>query len=224
MRIIISISLILLFTNFSGCEKEDPLISGEVEGIVKDYTGLDGCGFIIELTNGEKLEPAQMADTGFVFYDGQRVVLTYTELTDMASICMVGKIVRIETIRETGCMKIQQLNIGCSWDDLPDDPFAVNSVTIKDDCLEISLSYGGGCEAHVFTMYLMPNRCGTPPVPPPSLVLCHESNGDMCEAYITETVSFSLTTLQSLGGNPITFSLSLNFDGSDFYREFTYKY
>ena len=68
-------------------------------GTVKDYTGLDGCGLLIELDNGVVLEPAEMVPN-FVIYDGQRVRLSYTELKDRASICMAGVIARIDCISE----------------------------------------------------------------------------------------------------------------------------
>ncbi len=68
-------------------------------GTVKDYTGLDGCGLLIILDNGETLEPAEVVPN-FVLKEGQRVRLSYTELTDRASICMAGKIVRIDCIEE----------------------------------------------------------------------------------------------------------------------------
>jgi PKD repeat protein len=67
-------------------------------GTVADYTGLDGCGLVIQLDNGEVLEPQQIVPE-FTLKDGQRVVLSYTEIPS-ASICMVGKIVRIDCIRE----------------------------------------------------------------------------------------------------------------------------
>jgi PKD repeat protein len=68
-------------------------------GTVKDYTGLDGCGLLIVLDNGEVLEPAEIIPN-FLLKDGQRVRLGYTELTDHGSICMAGKIVRIDCIGE----------------------------------------------------------------------------------------------------------------------------
>jgi len=68
-------------------------------GTVLDKTGLDGCGLLIQLDNGEILEPVEIVPN-FVLKNGQRVHLAYTELTDRASICMVGKIVRIDCIGE----------------------------------------------------------------------------------------------------------------------------
>jgi PKD repeat protein len=72
-------------------------------GTVADYTGLDGCGLVIKLDNGELLEPQQIVPN-FELKAGQRVMLSYTEIP-YASICMAGKIVRIDCIREVsgGC-------------------------------------------------------------------------------------------------------------------------
>jgi hypothetical protein len=70
-----------------------------ITGTVKDYTGLDGCGLLIGLDDGELLEPAEMVPN-FELKAGQRVKLSYTELTDRASICMAGKIVRVTCIEE----------------------------------------------------------------------------------------------------------------------------
>jgi PKD repeat protein len=68
-------------------------------GTVVDYTGLDGCGLLIKLDNGEVLEPVEVVPN-FALKNGQRVHLAYTELNDRASICMAGKIVRIDCIGE----------------------------------------------------------------------------------------------------------------------------
>jgi|GEM_PF-2160127 len=68
-------------------------------GTVMDYTGLDGCGLLILLDNGEVLEPVEIVPD-FELKNGQRVHLAYTELKDRASICMTGKIVRIDCIGE----------------------------------------------------------------------------------------------------------------------------
>ena len=68
-------------------------------GTVMDFTGLDGCGLLIQLDNGEVLEPAEIIPN-FVLTNGQRVRLSYTELPDRASTCMAGKIVRIDCIEE----------------------------------------------------------------------------------------------------------------------------
>lgn len=62
-----------------------------VKGTVKDYTGLDGCGLIIVLDNGTKLEPKQRPDATF---KDKRVALSYKD-AHTASICMVGTVADI---------------------------------------------------------------------------------------------------------------------------------
>jgi PKD repeat protein len=68
-------------------------------GTVVDYTGLDACGLIIQLDNGQMLEPQEIIPE-FQLKAGQRVKLSYSELPNYASVCMVGKIVRIDCIEE----------------------------------------------------------------------------------------------------------------------------
>lgn len=79
---------------------------------VKDLTGLDGCGFVLVLDNGEKLEPVldiircgtppvpPPAINGIALEDGMRVRVTYEELKDRGSVCMAGKIVKVTCISE----------------------------------------------------------------------------------------------------------------------------
>jgi hypothetical protein len=80
---------------------------------IKDARGLDGCGFILVLDNGEKLEPvlAYKLDCGWgmqdagaflggvALADGKRVKIGYKE-SSRPSICMVGKTVEITCISE----------------------------------------------------------------------------------------------------------------------------
>lgn len=75
---------------------------GEIKnktGIVKEYTHLDGCNFIIELDDGTKLEPMEVVPV-FEFRDGQKVKISYTPLEGVASTCMVGKLVKITKIKK----------------------------------------------------------------------------------------------------------------------------
>ncbi len=67
-----------------------------VQGTLKNLTGLDGCGFVIDLENGSRLEPESFP-TGFDPQDGEQVKFSYTAL-DQASICMTGQPVKIHCI------------------------------------------------------------------------------------------------------------------------------
>ena len=85
-----------------------------VPATVRDLTGFDGCGWVLELTNGKRLEPEFILRCGtepqvreanedalstFEFRDGQKVRISYEE-TNRPSICMVGPTVKVTCIEE----------------------------------------------------------------------------------------------------------------------------
>lgn len=100
-----------------GCEEES-IHAGCNQGVfatVKDLTGLDGCSYVFELSDGTRLEPQMLAFCGtpplsmeitenplynFQFIDGKTVRINYEEVSDAVSICMAGKIVKITCIEE----------------------------------------------------------------------------------------------------------------------------
>jgi len=64
-------------------------------GTVVNMKGLDGCGLNIRLDNGTILEPTNIDDFPLIKVDSQRIQFTYQEVDNMASICMVGPMVKI---------------------------------------------------------------------------------------------------------------------------------
>lgn len=222
-RLLILFLFIPLFLGIAGCEGDPAPGIVESKGIVRDYTGLDGCGFIIELPDGKKLEPFYL-DSSFTMFDGQHVLVRYAILEDHASICMVGYAARIYSIRETDCGPITRVDIDFPLETLPDDPFGIDTVVISKDCLDVTIWYSGGCKKHEFSLVELPISCGTPPVPPPTLLLCHDSNNDACEAYIRETFSFDLTSLQIQDSTSTTFNLLINIPNSSYSKTITYAY
>jgi hypothetical protein len=105
---------IILLLSLNSCTEQDaPEPDCNTYATVKDLRGLDGCGFVFELQNGQRLEPVY-PDRGwcgtvtadqltalekFDLRDGQRVFIGYQEST-RPSICMVGQTVEITCIRE----------------------------------------------------------------------------------------------------------------------------
>ena len=102
--------LIIVFTQ---CES-DSTEACSTPATVRDFTGLDGCGWVFELQDGTLLEPLRLLRCGtpspskeanedplqdFVFEAGKRVFISYTE-TLSPSICMVGPVVKITCISE----------------------------------------------------------------------------------------------------------------------------
>ncbi|TPG66507.1 hypothetical protein [Hymenobacter nivis] len=65
---------------------------------VRDLSGLDGCGKVLELADGTRLLPAGPAWQGFAAADGQRVTIAYTPLAGVMTTCMAGKSVTITCI------------------------------------------------------------------------------------------------------------------------------
>ncbi len=92
----------LLFSTLSflifGCSKTH---EGMTKATLKDYTGLDGCGIVIELENGDVLEPTNLTEfsSSVSIADGQKVWVKYHSIS-AASICMVGPIVQIDELEE----------------------------------------------------------------------------------------------------------------------------
>jgi len=69
---------------------------GEVLALV-DLTGLDGCGWVFEKGNGDRLEPLNLQEKLPSPVPQQYRVL-YKVRTEGASICMVGQLIEIQCI------------------------------------------------------------------------------------------------------------------------------
>lgn len=66
---------------------------------LKNLTGLDGCGWVLVLNDGSKLEPINLSEFESSPTENQKACITYTELQS-GSFCMVGKVVEINTWEE----------------------------------------------------------------------------------------------------------------------------
>lgn len=102
MKNLIRFGLLLTLTVFTllntSCKKENvTTCDGEI-GIFKDFTGLDGCGILLELEDTSRLEFTNLAL--FDIELGEEYCVTYEEQTDMGSVCMAGKIVEILTLEK----------------------------------------------------------------------------------------------------------------------------
>lgn len=91
-----SLVLILGLGTLTSCDK-DTDCSNAVKAEFKDLTGLDGCGMVIELANGDRLEPTNLANFEIEVVDSRKIWVEY-HVVDGASICMVGEIVEIVCI------------------------------------------------------------------------------------------------------------------------------
>lgn len=113
--------LLLLVIVLCSCEAEklepqqESVASCAYTGTIEDHTGLDGCGYLIRLDNGNYLEPVRRFFCGtpplpedaandplmnFEFEHGKRVTLNYEVTEEFGSICMKGELVIVTCIEE----------------------------------------------------------------------------------------------------------------------------
>jgi hypothetical protein len=89
----ILIALLLVLTGVQ-CSKEKLF---EAYGTIRDYTGLDGCGLMIDLDSGGRLEVVSLPPNT-TLVAGKRVRVEYKPVPAF-SICMAGttaKIIRLQ--------------------------------------------------------------------------------------------------------------------------------
>ncbi len=86
--------------------------------------------------------------------------------------------------------------IGKADDKFGNDDFEINSTSITEDILEISVSYSGGCKEHKFTLITSEEFRESDPVQL-AVSLAHNAMGDTCEAYPTEEYQFDLTPIKT---------------------------
>lgn len=83
-----------------GCRKDsaDPADSCATPATVRDLTGFDGCGKVLVLATGQRLEPRGAAWANFAAVDAQHVIVGYAPTNGVSS-CMVGQTVEVTCIR-----------------------------------------------------------------------------------------------------------------------------
>ena len=91
-----------VFCGLSGSVVLGSLLAGCVDSdfgnaTLRDYTGLDGCDWVIELDNGEVVEPRNVEDFIAEPASSLRLLVEYTVEAEAVSICMVGPVVTLTT-------------------------------------------------------------------------------------------------------------------------------
>jgi hypothetical protein len=206
--------IIFLFAIFSiiftACENDDDEIRLEEVGMVVDYAGAGNCGFVIELENGARIQPLYYPE-GFTFSQGQRIHVEYIELTNVLPSCDRGTPAEIVFIEELNCAPYVDLYFS-NYDSLARDPVYIHEAFVDGDCLQIKLSYSGGCEEHTIDLARMhPWTASSSTVP--TFEIRHNANGDMCEAWFTKELRYDLTQLKQEGKKEFVLTAKLN-DGT----------
>jgi hypothetical protein len=204
------------FLTLSGCSKNDEPELLQATGVVLDYAGTGHCSVIIQLDDGTRIQPLHYPD-GFIFTEGQRVIVEYVNLPHLVSSCGQGEVCNIISITETNCGSPLTLLNRDNYNIIPNDPVFLHEVYTDGDCLHVKVSFSGGCATHIFHLGLV--HLGQDENGTALLELRHDSKGDMCEAFLTKELSFSLEQLRKEGINRFVFS-ALLIDGKTIIREF----
>jgi len=85
--------------------------------------------------------------------------------------------------------------------------FNVDSWSINGSVLEITVSYSGGCEEHIFRLYTDQKYMKSYP-PQLNLFLEHIDNNDRCRAMIIKKLSFDVAGIEYPGTSEIILRLN----------------
>ncbi|MFY0643468.1 MAG: hypothetical protein JXR19_03300 [Bacteroidia bacterium] len=172
-------------------------------GEVVDMTGLDGCGLVVQLENGDKLEVVDMPENSEPLKAGEKFLFGYEEVPDLASICMVGKMIRITCI---SARSVRIIKGDCptftyaTSDEMQNASKPVfNVIEHKTIGSEIHLKIGvSGCDPNRGFKLLM-SRAQMRSMPPQSPCVLSFSE-QACEAYFVVNLCYNL---EELGGKTI---------------------
>lgn len=76
------------------------------------------------------------------------------------------------------------------------DDYQLDAVAMAGDTLVATLSYGGGCETHRFTLVAASAFLESDPVQL-DVAIAHDANDDPCEAWLTKEYGFVLTPIKA---------------------------
>lgn len=85
--------LICLSLAFISCQKE------KEQNAIFTYRAVDGCTWLIQLPNGNLLEPTNLGDFNVEPHEGKKIAITY-KIADGASICMMGEMIKLTSLKE----------------------------------------------------------------------------------------------------------------------------
>ncbi len=172
------------------CEKED-MNKCDRKGIVKDYTGLDGCGLIIE-SDGDRFEPAELPE-GKTIKNGDIITFSY-EKFDGASICMTGELVKITCLEviTNECRPVKVVK-GDELQKAKKPPFKLNNYSVEKGILKMNISFSG-CGDNL-DQVLMVSSAEMKSLPPQRACVL-EYEPQMCEAYITTDLCFDVSFIK----------------------------
>jgi uncharacterized lipoprotein NlpE involved in copper resistance len=94
-KILYTLVIIVPFV-FIGCDnyENNPKCKFSNQGAIVDYTGLDGCGVLVQ-TDSETFEVVNWEEMNFIPKDGMAICFEYDVKDEWVSICMIGTMISI---------------------------------------------------------------------------------------------------------------------------------
>src|SRR5690349_12326277 len=95
-----------LFLSLNCSKKQDCHPTGTgcpdwVEARLENNTGTDCCYWGLRLDNGQYLDPDNLTDFNIELVSGKKVAVSFTEITDSANCCIMGRMIKIQCIKDT---------------------------------------------------------------------------------------------------------------------------
>lgn len=103
-----------------------------------------------------------------------------------------------------------------------EDPVTITQSQLVGDCLAITYHYSGGCSNHDLKLRSMPTFGYIPPILPITLQLVHDDNDDSCDALLTGSGLYDLTSIRDSTATQVVFYLTEKHNG--YSKKFLYKY
>lgn len=103
MKYLLSKLLLVFILATAACSPKSKLKTNEVNAVLADYTGLDGCGWMLKLENADvngnqTLMPLNLDEFSITKRDGKKVLIVYKD-EPAFNTCMAGATVRLSSIR-----------------------------------------------------------------------------------------------------------------------------
>jgi len=227
MKVVLLFAGLIFFSG--GCQQveyrfdiPDNQMVKEAEIIYSGAPEVDGCGWLIRV--GDKLyHPENLADNFKT--ENLPVLMNYIGTREIFRCGRGGvsyktiRILRMESMKnknEVGILQKEQ------WDALKMDSYRMDTVFVDGDTLRLKVSYSGGCRDHTFKLWKLPPNALVPP--PVELLLDHDAHGDLCEAWLTRWLAFSLRPIRINGKQEVTFLMRGSPEMSAYFGKFVYKY
>jgi glutaredoxin-related protein len=227
MKVILLIAGLVLFTG--GClqveyrfDIPDNRNLKVAEIIYAGAPEVDGCSWLIRIDD-TFYHPENLADNFKT--ENLPVMVDFIETREIFRCGRGGvsyktiRILQMEQMKTYKEVAILQEN---QWDELKMDRFRMDSVYVDGDTLRLKVSYSGGCREHTFKLWKLPPNALVPP--PVELLLDHDAHGDMCEAWLTKWLAYSLKPIRVTGKHEVTFLMRGSPEMSAYFGKFVYKY